>query len=102
MGCKTAPEIFIKAPEEEVIKAFEYEGDDLATGEVVQSVDEVTIEPTGDPDDLEYASPVPNGTQVVLTFTGGRAGIMYVVKCRVVTSLGQTLVVAGRMRVEEI
>lgn len=96
MGVKTASEIFLKTPEEEVKKNFDFSGDDLATGEVLSSVNSVTVDPPGE---LVATSPQITGNKVEVLITAGLDGKQYKVHCKVTTSLGQILEGCGRVKV---
>lgn len=104
MGVKTAREIFFKTPEEQVIKGFDFNNDDLADGETITTVNTttVTFEDTdpSDPNDLIVNSTsVVGGTTVQCELRKGIAGRTYAVKVRVTTSLAQILEAVGRIRV---
>jgi len=95
--------ILAKTPSEVVIKQVEFAGDDLADGETISSVDDVTIT-RGDGEaiggsDLALDSSSASGTKVQLTLSGGVLGEGYVILITVTTSESQTLQGKVRMTV---
>lgn len=98
-GVRTAKELFVKTPEEVLFKHFEFAGDDLVDDEVIDTVDSLTVEPTGEVDDLVADDAAADGTRVQIELSLGREGVTYSVHITVTTNKGQTLEGCGKIKV---
>ncbi len=92
---KTDPEVISKTAFEEVKKEFDFSGVDVASGEVISSVTSVTADPSG----LTISGLLASGLIAQCLITGGVAGVVYKLVCRVVTSSSQKLEQSGLLYV---
>lgn len=85
---KEAPELIYTTPVEVRIVDFEFDGDDLGSGETLSTIGTPDVSPAGE---LTAGSETVSGTRAQVTIQGGVAGKRYRVTAEVTTSAGQTL-----------